>query len=91
MIWLILYFVIAFVIFITLLCLCCAKYKKIDDPYFSFEEWMRTKEYWRIIPYSIFWIIILPLFIVITIALTIVNLVLKLFDIKPIRLCSGLF
>lgn len=88
MIWLILYFIIAFAIFIALLCLCCIAYKKIDNPYHSFESWMRIHENWNIIPVSLFWIITLPLFIVLETALLIVNLILKYFDIDPIRLCS---
>ncbi len=87
MIWLILYFIIAFAIFIALLCLCCIEYKKIDNPYHSFESWMRIHENWYIILFSIFWIILLPLFIILKTALFIVNLVLKHFDIEPIRLC----
>lgn len=86
MIWLLLYFVIAFVMFIALLCWCCITYKKIDNPYHSFENWMWIHEHWSIIPFSIFWIVILPLFIVRAIALTIVNLVLKYFDIEPIKI-----
>ena len=88
MIWLVLYFVIAFAIFIVLLCLCCIEYKKIDNPWHSFESWMCRQENWCIIPVSIFWIITLPLFIVFKITLTLVNLVLKHFDIDPIRICS---
>jgi hypothetical protein len=88
MIWLILYFIIVFAIFLVLLCLCCAEYKKIDNPYHSFESWMRIHENWNIIPVSIFWIITVPLFIVCQIALLIVNLVLKYFDIEPIRVWS---
>lgn len=88
MIWLILYFIIAFAIFIGLLCLCCSEYKKIDNPYRSFESWMWAGDNWCIIPISIFWIITLPLFIVFKILLIVVNLVLKHFDIEPIRLCS---
>lgn len=88
MIYLILYFVIAFVDFIALLCLCCIEYKKIDNRYHSFESWMRIHENWNIIPVSLFWIITLPLFIVLETALFMVNLVLKYFDIEPIRLCS---
>ena len=88
MIWLLLYFIIAFAIFLVLLCLCCIAYKKIDNPYYSFEGWMRVHESWDIIPFSIFWIITLPLFIVFKITLTIINLVLKCFDIEPIRICS---
>jgi hypothetical protein len=86
MIWLILYPIIAIVIFIALLCLCCIEYKKIDDPYRSFENWMCFYDHWCIIPISIFWIITLPLFIVLKIALFIVNLVLKYFDIDPIKI-----
>lgn len=86
MIWLILYFVIALAMFIILLCLCCAEYKKIDNRYHSFKGWMHVHEYWRIIPYSIFWIITLPLFIVLETILFIMNLVLKCFDIEPIRI-----
>jgi hypothetical protein len=88
MIWLILYLIIAIAIFIALLCLCCIEYKKIDNPYHSFESWMRIHENWNIIPFSIFWIITVPLFIVLETALLIVNLVLKFFDIDPIRICS---
>ena len=88
MIWLLLYFIIAFAIFIVLLCSCCAEYKKIDNPYLSFKYWMCREDNWCIIPGSIFWIITLPLFIVLETALLIVNLVLKYFDIDPIRLCS---
>ena len=88
MIWLILYITIAIVIFIALLCSCCIEYKKIDNPYLDFEYWMRREDNWNIIPYSILWIIVLPFFIVFVIALFIVNLVLKHFDIEPIRLCS---
>jgi hypothetical protein len=88
MIWVILYFVIAFVIFLALLCLCCIEYKKIDNPYQCFESWMRIHENWNIIPVSILWIITLPLFIMCQIALLIVKLVLKYFDIDPIQLCS---
>jgi hypothetical protein len=88
MIWLILYLIIAIAIFIALLCLCCVEYKKITNPYHSFESWMRIHENWNIIPVSIFWIITLPLFIVLETALLIVNLVLKFFDIDPIRICS---
>lgn len=88
MIWLILYFIIAFAMFIILLCLCCAEYKKIKNPYHSFESWMRVNDHWNIILFSIFWIVVLPLFIVLETALLIVNLVLKFFDIEPIRLCS---
>lgn len=88
MIWLILYFIIAFAIFIGLLCLCCIEYKKIDNPYHSFKSWMRIYENWNIIPFSIFWIVFLPLFIIFEIILIAVNLVLKYFDIEPIRLCS---
>jgi hypothetical protein len=88
MIWLILYFVIAFAIFITLLCLCCIEYKKIDNPYQCFESWMRIHENWTIIPVSLFWIISLPLFIIYKVALFLVNLVLKHFDIEPIQICS---
>ena len=88
MIWWILYFIIAFIIFIALLCLCCIEYKKIDNRYHSFDGWMCIRGNWGIIPISIFWIIILPIFIVLEIALFIVNLVLKHFDIEPIRLCS---
>lgn len=84
MIWLILYFVIAFAIFIASLCLCCIEYKKINNPYHSFESWMHIHANWCIIPISIFWIITLPLFIVFKLALPIVNLVLKYFDIEPI-------
>ncbi len=88
MIWLILYLIIAIVIFIALLCLCCIEYKKIDNPYLDFEYWMRREDNWNIIPCSIFWIITLPLFIVFVIALLIVNVVLKYFDIEPIRVWS---
>ena len=88
MIWLLLYFIIAFAIFIALLCLCCAEYKKFDNPYYSFSDWMCRGDNWCIIPLSIFWIITLPLFIVFKILLIVVNLVLKHFDIEPIRLCS---
>ena len=88
MIWLMLYFIIAFAIFIILLCLCCAEYKKIKYSDYSFERWMRINENWNIISFSIFWVITLPLFIMFKIALTAVNLVLKHFDIDPIRLCS---
>lgn len=88
MIWVILYFVITFAIFIALLCLCCVEYKKIDNPYLSFKYWMYREDNWCIIPCSIFWIITLPLFIVCETALLMVNLVLKYFDIDPIRLCS---
>lgn len=88
MIWLILYFIIALAIFIALLCLCCVEYKKLRNPYHSFEGWMRVHENWRIIPVSIFWIITLPLFIVLATALLMVNLVLKCFDIDLIRICS---
>ena len=86
MIWLILYFVIAFVVFIALLCWCCIEYKKIDNPYYNFESWMCVHGKWGIIPLSIFWIICLPIAIVLNILLIIVNLVLKFFDIEPIRL-----
>lgn len=86
MIWLLLYFVIAFVIFIALLCWCCITYKKIDNPYHSFESWMCIHQNWNIIPISIFWIITLPLFIVLETALFIINLVLKYFDIEPIKI-----
>ena len=88
MIWLLLYFIIAFAIFLVLLCLYCAEYKKIKDPYYNFQGWRRINEKWNIIPFSIFWIITLPLFIVIEMALFIINLVLKHFEIEPIRLCS---
>lgn len=88
MIWLILYFIIAFAVFIALLCLCCAKYKKLRNPYHSFEGWMRVNDHWNIILYSIFWIVIIPFFIVFKTVLTIINLVLKHFDIEPIRFCS---
>ena len=88
MIWLILYFIIAFTIFIALLCLCCIEYKKIDNPYRCFNYWMCREDNWVIIPISIFWIITLPLFIVLEAVLFVVNLVLKYFDIEPIRLCS---
>jgi RsiW-degrading membrane proteinase PrsW (M82 family) len=88
MIWLLLYFIIAFAIFIGLLCLCCIEYKKIDNPYLSFKYWMFREDNWCIILYSIFWGITLPFSIVLKIALFIVNLVLKHFDIEPIRLCS---
>ena len=88
MIWLILYFIIAFAIFIALLCLCCIEYKKIKYSDYNFERWMRINENWNIIPISIFWIVLLPLFIVFKLVLTVVNLVLKHFDIEPIRLCS---
>lgn len=88
MIWLILYLIIAFAIFLVLLCLCCAEYKKIKDPSYSFKGWMRINENWNIITFSIFWIITLPLFILLKIVLIVVNLVLKHFDIEPIRLCS---
>ena len=88
MIWLLLYLIIAIVIFIALLCLCCIEYKKIDNPYLSFKYWMYREDNWAIIPISMVWIITLPLFIVLEIALLIVNLVLKYFDIEPIRLCS---
>lgn len=88
MIWLILYFVIAFAIFIALLCLYCMEYKKIDNPYYSFDDWMCIRGNWYIIPVSIFWIITLPILIVVRTALFLVNLVLKNFDIEPIRLCS---
>jgi heme/copper-type cytochrome/quinol oxidase subunit 2 len=88
MIWLILYLIIAFAIFIALLCLCCVEYKKLKNPYHSFEGWMRVHGNWNIITFSICWIITLPLFIVLETALLIVNLVLKYFDIDPIRLCS---
>jgi hypothetical protein len=86
MIYLILYFVIAFVTFIALLCWCCITYKKIDNPYQSFESWMRIHENWNIIPFSILWIVFLPLFIVFKLTITIVNLVLKCFDIEPIKI-----
>jgi hypothetical protein len=49
---------------------------------------MYREDNWTIIPISIFWIITLPLFIVLETALLIVNLVLKFFDIDPIRICS---
>lgn len=88
MIWLILYSIIAIIIFIALLCLCCIEYKKIDNPYLSFKYWMYREDNWCIIPVSIFWIITLPLFIVLETALLIVNIVLKCFDIDPIRICS---
>ena len=88
MIWLLLYFIIAFAIFIVLLCLCCAEYKKIKDPYYNFKGWMRINENWNIIPFSILWIVFLPLFIVFKIVLFIINLVLKCFDIEPLRICS---
>ena len=88
MIWLLLYFIIAFAIFIALLCLCCIEYKKIDNPYHSFEGWMRVHEKWCIIPFSILWIVFLPLFIVFKIVLFIINLVLKCFEIEPLRVCS---
>lgn len=84
MIWLILYFVIAFIVFIALLCWCCIEYKKIDNRYHNFENWMCANKNWDIIPVSIFWIICLPVVIVLKILLIIVNLVLKLFDIEPI-------
>ena len=84
MIWLLLYFIIAFAIFIILLCLCCVEYKKRGNPHYSFESWMRINQNWCIIPFSILWIVFLPLFIVFKIALFIVNLVLKQFDIDPI-------
>ena len=87
MIWL-LYLIIAFAIFVALLCLCCVEYKKITNPYLSFKYWMCREENWVIIPLSILWIITLPLFIVFKILLIVVNLVLKHFDIDPIRLCS---
>ena len=87
MIWWILYLIIAFAIFIALLCLCCIEYKKIDNPYQCFEYWMRLEENWCIIPISIFWIITFPLFIVLKIVLIVINLVLKHFDIEPIRIC----
>ena len=86
MIWLILYFIIAFAIFLILLCLCCIEYKKIDNPYQSFTCWMNIHENWNIIPFSIFWIVLLPLFILLKLVLIVVNLVLKHFDIEPIRL-----
>ena len=86
MIYLILYFVIAFVDFIALLCLCCITYKKLDNPYNSFENWMDIHGNWCIIPVSLFWIITLPLFIVLETALFIINLVLKHFDIEPIKI-----
>ena len=88
MIWLILYFVIAFAIFMILLCLCCIEYKKIDNPYHSFESWMRIHENWDIIPFSIFWIICLSVLIILSIVFIPINLLLKHFDIEPIRLCS---
>jgi hypothetical protein len=88
MIWLILYLIIAFAIFVALLCLCCIEYKKITNPYLSFKYWMYREDNWCIIPVSFFWIITLPLFIVCQIALLIVNLVLKYFDIEPIRVWS---
>ena len=84
MIWLLLYFIIAFAIFLILLCLCCAEYKKIKDPFYNFESWMHINENWNIIPFSIFWIVTLPLFIILEIALFAVNLILKHFDIEPI-------
>lgn len=87
MIWLILYFIIAFAIFIALLCLCCIEYKKIDNPYQCFNYWMNREGNWCIIALSIFWIIALPLFILLKIVMIVVNLVLKHFDIEPIRLC----
>lgn len=87
MIWLILYFIIAFAIFIAFLCLCCIEYKKIDNPYRSFESWMRIDQNWCIIPISILWIVFLPIFIVLKIVLIVINLVLKCFDIEPIRIC----
>ena len=87
MIWLILYFIIAFAVFLVLLCWCCIEYKKIDNPYQSFTCWMYIHENWDIIPFSIFWIIAVPLFIVLGTALFVTNLVLKHFDIEPIRLC----
>lgn len=86
MIWLILYFIIAFTVFLASLCWCCIEYKKIDNPYHSFDGWMCVHGNWGIIPVSIFWIITLPLFIVLKIALFIVNLVLKYFDIDPIKI-----
>ena len=87
MIWLILYLIIAFAIFIGLLCLCCIEYKKIDNPYRCFKYWMCREDNWVIIPLSILWIVFLPVFILLKIVLIVVNLVLKHFDIEPIRLC----
>lgn len=88
MIWLILYLIIAFAIFIALLCLCCVEYKKITNPYHSFENWMSYTGNWNIILYSGFWIVFLVVLIVLTIVFVPINLVLKYFDIKPMGIWS---
>lgn len=88
MIWLILYFVIAFAIFMALLCLCCIEYKKLKNPYHSFEGWMRVHGNWNIITFSICWIICLSGLIILSIVFIPINLLLKHFDIEPIKIWS---